>query len=124
MTLKLKELLTKILQLLSYDSGWKAASAGDASGYTKFTPDTLLYRKKLGTCWVMMYSGSSTITSGWKNIGKLPSNACPDHTIYASMSNRQGHSYEIQIQTDGNVFCNPNVNTTWMSGLISFPVSN
>ena len=111
------------LAIITHDSGWLTLPAGTASGYTKVALSDGQYRTKGGLCFLKLASSSNNFTAGWKNVGLLPANARPKQLINASGANRNGVSYEIQIQDSGQVFINTSASTIWISEWIVFPCS-
>lgn len=103
------------------DTGWQNIPAGDASGYDKATLQTLMYRKVGGIVYIKMYNNSS-ITAGWKNIGRLPVGCRSNQMIYASGSGRSSGGYEIQLQENGNLFLNGSATIPFVSLGMSYPV--
>ena len=103
------------------DTGWKNIPAGDASDYEKATLIDAKYRQVNNIVFVALYNNSS-ITSGWKNFGKMPAGTRPSTKLFTSGSNRAGAGYEIQIQTDGNLFLNSKSDITFVSAMLSYPV--
>lgn len=98
---------------------WQNLPSGDASGYDKATLQTAIYSKVGRIVFLSLYNNTA-ITSGWKNIGKLPKGFRPTRLVYASGSNRDSKGYEVQIQDNGNVFINGNINFTFVSLTVSF----
>ena len=111
------------LAIITHDSGWLTLPAGTASGYTKVALSDGQYRTKGGLCFLKLASSSNNFTAGWKNVGLLPANARPKQQVNASGANRNGVSYEIQIQESGQVFINTSASTIWISEWIVFPCS-
>ncbi len=118
---KILDFIASKLALIEHDSGWKNVPAGDASGYTKFTLSTFKYRTKGDLCWLNFYNNAGSMSTGWKNVGRLPAGARPAEQVNASMCNRAGVCCEIQIFTNGNVFLNSSASMNTMSQVMSFP---
>ena len=120
---KILDFITAKIAIITHDSGWLTLPAGTASGYTKVALSDGQYRTKGGLCFLKLASNSNNFTAGWKNVGLLPANARPKQLINASGANRNGVSYEIQIQDSGQVFINTSASTIWISEWIVFPCS-
>lgn len=100
---------------------WQDLPRGDASSYDKYTLHIAVYNKVGSIVFLNLYNNGA-ITSGWKNIGKLPEGFRPSGQIHSSGGGRDGKTYEIQIQTNGNVFLNSNTSISWVSTTVSFAV--
>lgn len=100
---------------------WQDLPSGDASGYDKATLHTAIYSKVGRIVFLSLYNNAA-ITSGWKNIGRLPEGYRPARQVNASGCSRDSKGYEIQIQTNGNVFINSNENYTWVSITLSIAI--
>lgn len=103
-------------------TAWQDLPSGDASGYDKISLKTALYSKVGQIVYLNLYNNELQITSGWKNIGKLPEGFRPTSLVSTSGSSRNSNGYEIQVQANGNVFINSNSNYTWVSLTFSFVV--
>lgn len=104
------------------DTGWINIPAGDAGDYEKATLSAAKYRQVNNIVFITIYNNSS-ITSGWKNFGKMPEGTRPSTKLYTSGSNREGAGYEIQLEAGGNIYLNSNSDISFVSLFFSYPVN-
>lgn len=111
--LKVKETLRKILQEF-IGTAWADVPSK--------TIVRLRYRKKSGVVFVSGYNNEGTHATGWEVIGVLPAGFRPSENYYGSFSTRLGHTAEVVIYPNGNIYVNRNAAGAWVSFSLSFPL--